>query len=111
MYGATGFIASLLKLPVIQEISGCFGDTWDDERGEINPVDKYLIELDSASSPLTTLDLVVCALSKADLGHMLRAPKAPKTPFYKVCPPAYIRFTDICHALLPQKSFFGEFWP
>lgn len=66
---------------------------------------KELIGLKSFSSPLTRLDLRhACELSRADLGHMLRAPIALKTLFYKVCPPASIDFRDTRHALEPQMN-------
>ncbi|MCJ1267795.1 hypothetical protein MMC22_007681 [Lobaria immixta] len=100
---STGLIASLLKLPAIKEISGCFGETWDD-LGELIGVNKNLLELDSSSSPLISLDLAACAVSTADLVHMLRAPKALKTLFYKICPPYYFGFTDLSQALGPQKD-------
>ena len=101
---STGLIASLLKLPAIKGISGCFGDTWDDDLGEFIAFNKNLSKLDSSSSPLISLDLASCTVSTADLGHMLRAPKALKTFFYKTCPPYYFGFTDLRQALGPQKD-------
>ena len=65
---------------------------------------RELTGLKSYSSPLTRLDLDTCKLSTADLGHMLRAPIALKTLFYKVCPPASISFRDIRHALESQMN-------
>ncbi|MCJ1269799.1 hypothetical protein MMC22_009692 [Lobaria immixta] len=120
-----GFIASLLKLPAIQKISGGFGSTWDDDDWgplgiEIRDTDKNLIELDSSSSSLTSLDLEAYLLSIADLNHILRAPKALNKLLYRVCPPHYSRFEDLRHALRPQencleslglhcrKNFFGN---
>lgn len=100
---SVGFIASLLKLPAIQFISGGIGDLgnrWSHNFGE----DKNLAELESSSSPLTSLNLSTFALSAADLGHILRAPKALKTFHYRVCPPAKLDFTEICHALGPQEN-------
>ena len=64
-----GFIGSLLKLPAIHKISGCFEELWDDDDIE---------ELDSSSSSLTILNLSMKGISKANLGHILRAPKALK---------------------------------
>ena len=110
---STGFIASLLKLPAIREISGGFQKQWDDEDdplSEVIPFDKNLNELHSSSSPLTSLDLAVYVLSTADLDQILRAPKALKTLCYKVCPPAYINFTEcinfteVRRALGPQEN-------
>ncbi|MCJ1267269.1 hypothetical protein MMC22_007154 [Lobaria immixta] len=110
MYHAlsTDFIASLLKLPAIRYISGGFESAWDydlDDHYEVPLTDKGLIELDSSSSPLTFLDLEAYRLSAADLGHVLRAPKALKTLFYTVCAPASIDFTDLRHALRPQENY------
>ncbi|MCJ1265879.1 hypothetical protein MMC22_005761 [Lobaria immixta] len=101
---STGFIASLLKLPAIQEISGSFEMPWDIEDDDPVPSDKDLEDLNSASSPVTSLDLAVYALSTVDLGHILRAPKALKTLAYMVCPPACINFTDVRHALASQEN-------
>ncbi|MCJ1265476.1 hypothetical protein MMC22_005354 [Lobaria immixta] len=104
---STGFIAALLKLPAIQEISGGFEKRWDDvddRLSKVIPFDKNLKDLYSSSSPVTSLDLVVYALSTADLGHILRAPKALKTLCYKVCSPACINFTEVRHALGPQEN-------
>ena len=112
---STGFIASLLKLPVIQKISVRFDKLWDDEDDDIRdddnigdkddiPWDEDLKDVDSSSSPLWYLDLSVRGLNIADLGHILRAPKALKTLSYKICQPAYVNFKDICHALGPQEN-------
>lgn len=103
---STSFIASLLKLPAIKEISGRFVNKWDIDLGEAIVTDKSLVELDSASSPLTSLDLAAntISLSTANLGHMLRAPTALQTFCYKIRRPTYINFTDTCHALRPQMN-------
>lgn len=90
-------LASLLKLPAIQRISGGFGGTVDDEFTEIRDTDENLIESDSSSSSLISLDLVAYGLSTEALDHMLRAHKALKTFFYKFCPPYGITIGDICH--------------
>ena len=81
---STRFISSLLKLPAIQEISGAFESTWheSDDWGNFPFTEKYLKELDSSSSPLTSLDLAHHRLNAADLGHILRAPQALKTFFF-----------------------------
>lgn len=99
---STSFIASLLKLPSIQKISGAVESMWDDN--DDLGVDKNLIELESSSSPLISLDLVAYRLSTAELYHMLRAPKALKNLFYKVCPPTYIQIPNIRQALGPQEN-------
>ncbi|MCJ1268912.1 hypothetical protein MMC22_008800 [Lobaria immixta] len=98
---STGLIASLLKLPTIQEISGAFKNTWDGEEDE----DDDLKDLDSSSSPLTSLDLLACSLSTADLSHILRAPKALKSLFYELSLPVHLDFTEVRHALAPQKNY------
>lgn len=94
------FFALLLKLPAIQVISGALANLDIEDLGE----DKNLIELTSSSSPLTSLDLYAYAMNRADLGHMLRAPKALKAFSYTVCPPAYIDFKVLRHALGPQET-------
>lgn len=93
----TGFIASLLKLPAIWFISGGFGNESDDNVGE----NKDLKEIESNSSPLTSLDLVDFALSTADLRHILRVPKALEEFSFLS---AEINFIDIRHALGPQEK-------
>ena len=113
MYHAlsTDFMASLLKLPAIRYISGGFESAWDydlDDHYEVPLTDKGLIELDSSSSPLTHLDLQAYRLSAADLGHVLRAPKALKILFYTVCAPASIDFTDLRHALGPHENYLEK---
>lgn len=107
----TSLIALLLKLPAMQEISGGFGrreilgdDDDDDELDEVRVGDINLKELDNSSSPLTRLDLAAYDIIAADLIHILRAPKALKTLSYKICPPAQIRLSDLCHALKPQEN-------
>ena len=105
--GTTGLIAALLKLPAIQEISGGFMSTWNwdrDDFGHFGDADNNPIELDSSSSPLTSLDLADYRLSAADLRHMLRAPKALNTLRYWVWMPASVKFTDLRHALGPQEN-------
>ena len=100
----TSFIASLLKLPAIREISGGFKSARDDDLGNFGDGEKSLMELNSSSSPLTSLDLADYGLSTAALGHVLRAPKALKTLVYWFCPPTSIKFSDIRHALGPQEN-------
>ena len=101
---STGFIASLLRPPAIQEISGSFRKTWAEDLGDDKVRDTTLIEFDSFSSPLTSLDIAVHALNTVDLEHMLRAPKALKTLFYhRAFAQASMNFTDIRHALESQK--------
>lgn len=97
-------MASLLKLPALQVISGCFGDAWDDSFGEMKATDKNLIGLESASSPITDLNLVASALRKADLGHIFRAPKALRTLWYEFCPFTITPIKNLRHALRPQEK-------
>ena len=97
-------IASLLRLPAIQEISGGFGKTVVADHGQFRVMDTTLIDLDSSSSPVISLDLAAHSLSTVDLGHIFRAPKALKTLFYKVYPLACIKFPDIRHELEPQRN-------
>ena len=92
-----GFIASLLKLPAIQKISGGLAERWFDENGD-------LTWLDSSSSPLTSLSLAVYKMNAEALGHILRASKALKTFSYKLCTPACISFAGIRQALQPHES-------
>lgn len=96
-------IASLIKFPAIQEISAWFGIVWGDGF-RIGASNRDLVELDSYSSSFASLNLTANSLSTADLGHIFRAPKALKTLFYTICPPAYINFIDIRHNLGPQKN-------
>ena len=100
---STGFIASLLKLPAIQKISGGFQSTRDPNLPGSGVTDKNLIELDSFSSPVINLDLVNYRLSRVDLGHMLRAPKALKIFCNRVTPSGSV-LRDIRDALMPQKN-------
>ncbi|MCJ1265031.1 hypothetical protein MMC22_004906 [Lobaria immixta] len=105
---STGFLASLLKLPAIQQISGYFTNTClgeDDDHKKVMITDRDLIELDNSSSPLISLDLA--ALDNRDtahLGHILRAPKALKAFSYKVYGDSFINFTDVRHALGPHEN-------
>lgn len=99
--GGLSFIASLLKLPAIQEISADIG-TPSDNFDEDGFVCKNLIDLETSSSPLTTLDLVG---SRSDVGHILRAPKALKNLLYKVCPPDSNILSNIRHGLKAQENY------
>ena len=100
---STELIASLLRLSAVKEISAGFANTRDRDLGQAKAT-KDLVELESFSSPVTSLNLATSAESTADLGHMLRAPKALKTLFYKICLEASIDFEEIRHALEPQKK-------
>lgn len=91
-------LVSLLSLPAIREISGGF-----------SAHNKNPIKIDSSSSPLTCLDLAAYAVGKADLGQVLRAPKALKTLFYTVCLPAAFESADIHHALRTQRPYLETF--
>ena len=99
------FLASLLRLPAIQKVSGGFGKTWEYRFGGYRVKGSTLEELDSSSSSLTSLDLSGLGLSTADLGHLFRAPKALKTLFCNLYPQDAFTFTDIRHVLKPQKNF------
>ncbi|MCJ1265860.1 hypothetical protein MMC22_005741, partial [Lobaria immixta] len=104
-----GFMASLLRLPALQDISISVEGWWDPEEeedvpGEFGPPDKNLIELGSSSSPLTNLHLYNYKLGTVNLSHMLRAPKALKALFYKFYSPNFINPTDIRQGLGPQKN-------
>ncbi|MCJ1266992.1 hypothetical protein MMC22_006877 [Lobaria immixta] len=101
----TDLIASLLQLHSIQEISGGFMNTLgNDEPGKKGALEKGLLELDSYSSSLISLDLTAYSLSTASLVHILRAPKALQTFLYKVCECQCVDLTDIRHALGPQEN-------
>lgn len=102
----TGCMDSLLRLPLIQKISGSFRNQTkrDHALKKTIVIDKALAELDSSSSPLASLDLSACVMTPIDLGHMLRVPKALKTMFYRLLPYTCVTLTDICHALGPQKN-------
>ena len=78
---SAGFIASLLKLPAIQEISGGFENNSYIERGYSL---RNMMGLDSSSSPLTSLDLVPYGLSTEELAYILRVPKTLKTLSYTI---------------------------
>ena len=101
----TDLIASLLQLPSIQEISGGFMNTLgNDEPGKRGALEKCLLELDSYSSSLISLDLTAYSLSTASLVHILRAPKALQTFLYKVCECQCVDLRGIRHALGPQEN-------
>ena len=100
---ATSLVPLLLKHTAIQEIYGSIG-TKCSGSGRNLKANKALAQLDSSTSPLIRLDLLACEMSTADLKNMLRVPKALKTLFYKVCPPANLDFAKIRRALGPQKQ-------
>ncbi|MCJ1260269.1 hypothetical protein MMC22_000129 [Lobaria immixta] len=102
------FMASLLKLPAIQRVSAGIGTirVLDNEiPTEFRPTGEILTELDSFSSPLTSLNLAAYRLSGVDLDNVFRAPKALKALFYKFCPPDCIKVADLRHALKPQENY------
>lgn len=68
------FLALLLKLPAIQEISGAYVKLKDTKDGTL--AYRHLRELVGYSSPLTSLDIVTVNTIPADLYHILRAPIA-----------------------------------
>lgn len=93
------FMASLLKLPAIQRISAVIGDVCTGVAD-----DKSLEELESSSSPLTSLIITAKNLSAANLCHILRAPKALKTFRYSECSTYSIDFRVMRYALGPHKD-------
>ncbi|MCJ1269171.1 hypothetical protein MMC22_009060 [Lobaria immixta] len=101
-FRTTDVIASLLKLPAIQEISGGFTSTIPLRKFTVT--DENLVELNSSSSPLTSLDLADFGLSIADLSHIFRVPKALKMLSFLVCTPDSIKFTNLRDALRPQEN-------
>lgn len=99
------FLASLLKLPAIQNIE--FSQTLfthEDDLRRVSDSGKTMELLDSSFSQLKRLALAACGLSTADLGHILRAPKSLKSLFYTVYPLSCGDFIDICRALGPQEK-------
>ena len=99
----TGFIAPLLKLAAIREISARLKNTWGD-RSLDDVTDGNLTEQDSRSSPVTHLDLAVHGLSRKDLSLMLRAPKALNSFSYNFCTPSLLSFTHVRDALGPRRN-------
>lgn len=73
------FMASLLKLPAIQEISGNFEKLerirksyYENDFDEVKSADVNLVELDSYSSPLTSLDIATFGLPTIDMYFILK---------------------------------------
>ena len=91
------FLACLLTLPAIQEISGGF-------KCNKNPV-----KIDCYSSSLTSLHLAAYAVSPADIGQVLHAPKALKTLSYTVCLLRIFKSAEIHHALRSQETQLESF--
>lgn len=104
------FLACLLKLPAIQEISGGFkSNRIDSFRGEVTYCDKNPVKIDRSSSSLTSLYLAAYAVSPADFNQVLHAPKALKSLSYTVCPPARFKSAGIHHALRSQETHLESF--
>lgn len=103
------FLASLLKLPAIREISGGFKSKRNDFLAHVRYCDKNPIKIDRSSSSLTSLDLAAYAVSPADLGQVLRAPKALKSFFYTVCLPAKFKCAEMQPALRSQETHLESF--
>ncbi|MCJ1270461.1 hypothetical protein MMC22_010358 [Lobaria immixta] len=104
------FIASLLKLPAIQEISGDLAD-WntpnghhDDGTGKGTSADRNLSELESSSSPLTSLDLATFFVLAVDMRHILRVPISLKHLSITISSFCKIGCANIPWALEPQKN-------
>lgn len=108
------FLASLLKLPALEVLSGGFGNNWEpdlakDEGDRI--YDEYqddeeidLKELNSSSSPITSLNITAHSLRKADFGHILRAPNALKKFFYTFSPGLGVDWPTMLEALAPYRD-------
>ncbi|MCJ1266019.1 hypothetical protein MMC22_005901 [Lobaria immixta] len=78
-------MASLLKLPAIQKISGNFDKLerirkpyYENDFDEVKSADVNLMELDSYSSPLTSLNIASFGLPTIDMYFILRVPIALK---------------------------------
>lgn len=104
------FLACLLKLPAIQEISGGFKSKLNNFNGQFAYSNKNPVKIDCYSSSLTSFSLAAYAISPADLGQVLHAPKALKTLSYTVCPPFNFSNTaEIKHALRSQETHLESF--
>lgn len=99
---STSFLASLLQLPAIKEISGGFGvcDMWNYDSDE----EQDLAKLESASSPLISLNLTAYDWISAYLSCIVQNPKALKTFFYTFHSDAGINFRKVRDALGPQAN-------
>ena len=91
-------LVSLLRLPAIREIYGGFSAR-----------NKNPVNIGGSSSSLTRLELAAYAIGKADLGQLLRAPKALKTLSYTVCLPTVFESADIQDALKTQQAHLETF--
>ena len=89
------FLASLLKLPAIREISGGFECKRNDLLCRIRSCDKNPIKIYRSSSSLTSLDLAAYAVSPGALNLVLRGPKALKTFIYTICLPSKYKYALI----------------
>lgn len=103
------FLACLLKLPGIQEISGGFKSKRNDFLAQVRYCNKNPVKIDRSSSSLTSLYLAAYAVSPADFGQVLHAPKALKTLSYTVCLPAKFKSAEIHHALRSQENHLESF--
>lgn len=99
----TEFLASLLQLPAIMEIRGCFGVSWSED--EVSAPEASLVALKSHASALTSLHLAVYQLSTENLGHVLRAPRALKTFAYRAVAPKFLNFRELRDALRSQEDW------
>ena len=105
------FLALLLKLPAIQEITGLFVKMegphegyYDDGFDKEKFADSTLKELDSSSSPLTSLELATKDVPAVDMCHILRVPIALKKFSFLASSLYDIDCTNLPHALEPQKN-------
>lgn len=103
------FLACLLKLPAIQEISGGFKSKRNDFLAQVRYCNKNPVKIDRSSSSLTSLNLAAYAVSPADLGQVLHAPKALKKFSYNICLPAKFKSAEIHHALRSQETHLESF--
>ena len=104
------FMASPLKLPAIQEISGHFDKLerihkpyYGNEFDEVKSADVNLMELDSYSSPLTSLNIATFGLPTIDMYFILRVPIALK--HFSFMTHSFLDFycEDMPDVLEPQK--------
>lgn len=103
------FFACLLKLPAIREISGGFKSKRNDFLAQVRYCKKNPVKIDRSSSSLTSLNLAAYAVSPADFGQILHAPKALKTLSYTVCLPAKFKSAEIHNALRSQETHLESF--
>lgn len=100
----TVFIASLLKLQHIHEISGVFRDPWYENHSAPLMRDQSLAEIASSSSTVRHINMASFAVMAEDLNHIFRAPKALKTLTFTMCENREMSLHALRRALGPQES-------